>query len=466
MVSESGSFVQDISPCMDLWRSIDIRAQAVRDPDLGWRCEVFRAVLVPDERWLPSPWKQPPPVRDLLVINEVWPIGRLPALLTALESGELTLGGELFMVKRHAGNRQYTPVSSFYVRKYDRAGASQRYGLDWKTIVLNGWESLSGTREIQRAREKIDAQLQGSNPPWDGIADIRRTLFGMSEDEAQRFDFMSFEVVAPLLLRFGQTVSLEEDSLTLEIDGASTMNLRDVGVSVFFLLENQMVLRRHIDLRDESVDDTGDKSRVRIEVPATCSGAKCVLTYHEIAMDERRIFRAGSITGRSQWAAFHAFVGRPENLLEALDSTEGGDPFEHAVSALLHLLGFATGHYGRNAFGSDMADIFAVYPGAEWCLVVECTARELDLAAKIAKLVTRCKELNRTMLGCEIHPVLVTRQPRADISDTARGDAAKERVVLVTGDDLSGLVQLATQTPPPDKVRNHLLRLIPMQSHM
>jgi len=111
-----------------------------------------------------------------------------------------------------------------------------------------------------------------------------------------------------------------------------------------------------------------------------------------------------------------------------------------------------------------MADIFAMYSGEGWCLVVECTARELDLASKIAKLVTRAREVEREMPGHEVHPVLVTQQPRRDISAVPRDAAAKEKVILITRDDLDGLVQLATEFPSPDKVRNYFLRFIPVPS--
>ena len=187
-----------------------------------------------------------------------------------------------------------------------------------------------------------------------------------------------------------------------------------------------------------------------------------VLTYRKVSVDRRRMFKAASLAETRQWLAFRTFVGGPAELSETLKTTKGGDPFEHAVSTLLHLLGFATGHYGQNTFGGDMTDLFATYSDEGWSLVVECTIRELDLAAKIAKLVTRAKSVARTTPG-EVYPTLVTRQPRTDISDTAREDAAREKVILITGDDLDGLVQLAAELPSPEKLRNHLLRLMPTQ---
>jgi hypothetical protein len=377
-----------------------------------------------------------------------------------LENGDLSVGGEHVIVKRHVGNQQYSS-SSFYSRTYDRGGANQRYGLDWKTVVLTAWEGFSLGQELLRAREKADSALQLSDPPWDGVADVRRTFMGMSEDEARRSDFMSCEVLAPLLLRFGEC-SIEGNILTLEIEVEPTIKGEDTGIALFFLFGNQTVGRSRIDIGKGNIEMAGSHFVVSSELPEIASSVVCILTYRNTTVDRKRLFKATSLAETSPWTAFRTFVGGAAKLSEALRSATGGDPFEHAVSTLFHLLGFFTGHYG-STFGSDMTDIFVACPGEDWCLVIECTTRELDLAAKISKLVTRAKEVARTMPG-EVHPVLVTRQPRTDISETAREDAAREKVVVISGDDLDGLVQLATELPSPEKVRTYLLRLVPSQA--
>ena len=460
METEGGRYFADLTPCLDIWKSIDLRIQAVKDEQLGWRCEILRATLIHEDWRAPSSWMKPPAIPDLLILHEYWPIARLHDLVSMLEAGDLLIAGEHVMVKRHVGNQQYSP-SSFYMRTFDRTEANQRYGLDWKTMVLSAWEGLSPSQERNRAREKIDSQLQSGDPPWDGIADVRRAFIGMTEDEARRSDFMSCEVLAPLFLRFGPC-TIEGDTLSLDFQIENTIHPADVGIAIMFLFGDQTVGRTRIVVGKGDHEVAGGHVKVSTDLPEIASSAMTILTYRRVAVDRKRLFKAASPAETRQWLAFRTFVGSPTELSEALRTAKGGDPFEHAVSTLLHLLGFATGHYGQNTFGGDMTDLYATYSDAGWSLVVECTVRELDLAAKIAKLVTRAKSIARTAPG-EVYPTLVTRQPRTDISDTAREDAAREKVILITGDDLDGLVQLATELPSPEKVRNHLLRLTPPQ---
>ena len=460
METEGTRYLADLKPCVDIWKSIDLRIQAVKDEQLGWRCEILRGTLIHEDRKEPSSWMRPPAIPDLLVLHEYWPISRLHELVSMLEAGELLIGGEHVMVKRHVGNQQYSP-SSLYMRSYDRTEANQRYGLDWKTTVLSAWEGFSPSQELNRARERVDSQLQSGNPPWDGIADVRRNFIGMTEDESRRSDFMSCEVLAPFLLRFGPC-TVDGDRLSLDLRIERTINLADVGIGIVFLFGDQTAGRTHIGLGKGGHEVADGHVKISADLPEVASSAMTILTYRKVAVDRKRLFKAASLAETRQWLAFRTFVGGPTELSEALRTAKGGDPFEHAVSTLLHLLGFATGHYGQKTFGGDMTDLFATYSDEGWSLVVECTVRELDLAAKIAKLVTRAKSTARTTPG-EVYPTLVTRQPRTDISDTAREDAAREKVILITGDDLDGLVQLATELPSPEKVRNHMLRLIPAQ---
>ncbi len=462
MDSVGDRFLRDIEPCINMWRFVDIRAQAVRHPSVGWRCESFRAVLVPYDKKIAFPGL--PKLPDLLVVHEMWPIDRLAELVSMLQTGELELGGERIIAKRDAGNNTWQPISTFWLRTYDRGSARTRYDFDWKAIVLTGYEGTSAMADAQLVREMLDARLQGeSDPPWDGIADVRRSFIGMPPDEVQRYDLASFEVVAPIMARFGLKTALDESNLILDVEFAPTADLKKARVSAFFTYGDETVYRLPIRLDEERPLDGKDHMVVSVPIPGPCSGANCVLTYGGVQTDRRLLLRATSLTEHPHWAAFQAAVGGPEELLNALQTADGGDPFEHAVATLFHLLGFATGHFGQNTFrrGGDMADIVAFPPDQDWCLVIECTVRELDPGSKIAKLLTRTRDTEKVLPGVVVQPVLVIRHPRSDISKTARVDAADGRVALVTTDDLDGLVQLATEIPSSGKVKGHILRLVP-----
>ena len=118
METEGSRYLADLKPCLDIWKSIDLRIQAVKDEQLGWRCEILRATLIHEDWRAPSSWMKPPAIPDLLILHEFWPIGRLHDLVSMLETGDLLIGGEHVTVTRHVGNQQYSP-SSFYMRSYD-----------------------------------------------------------------------------------------------------------------------------------------------------------------------------------------------------------------------------------------------------------------------------------------------------------------------------------------------------------
>src|SRR2546425_12475045 len=101
-----------------------------------------------------------------------------------LDSGAVVIGRETIAVKQFVGNDQWQPVSTYWVRGYDRAESRARFGLDWRTLVLQAYEAAGGQPNWQRNREILDGQLQVGNPPWNGAADLRHAFLGQPADEA------------------------------------------------------------------------------------------------------------------------------------------------------------------------------------------------------------------------------------------------------------------------------------------
>ncbi len=460
MDKAANEFLTLVEPCLDMWRSIDLRIQAFRDPKLGWRCECLRGILAVHQQKFRFP--KFPDHQDLLIGYEIWPVDRLQDLLVGLEGGEVVVQGETVHLKRPAGPDQWQPFSPYYVRSEDRRASRAKFGDDWNSIVLNGYESANLTDEMRLAHDLVDSYLINCDPPWNGIADVRHTFVGLPWDEARRRDSATVAVVAPLLLRFGSKTSVDEANLSVEIEAGSTVNLEKAVLSIFATTGDEITARERVPLSGRSTD-AGDKQIVvRRRIRDMFSGATCVLAYADKTTDRVQLFRA-PLSVRPDWAASQFVVGGPADLAEALRTTEGGDPFEHAVATLFFLLGLGVVHYGRKTFGpgGDAPDIVAIAPGENWLLVVECTIREVDLGAKIAKLATRTKETQNVVGPYIAHPVLVTRQPRKDFPSTAIQDAAQEKVVLVTSDNFDDLVRFAAEGQQIEKLRDYLLQLIP-----
>ncbi len=459
--TESG-FLAEIESCKDMWRSIDLRIVAIRDSGVGWRSEGLRATLLADETITLR--EDLPEHPDILAIHQNWPIDYLGDLFAMLDSGALAIGRETIVVKQFAGNDQWQPLSTFWIRRYDRAASRAKFGLDWRTVVLEAYETTGGAPNWQRAREFLDGQLQVSNPPWNGVADLRHAFLGQPADEATRWDLRWVEVVAPIEVRFGNRSVVEGAELKLHTEAASTVAGKDVVAGILVTRGDETVARRRIVFRNR--DRPFPKSGVfgRVSLPREFSSVLCTLAYRGNSADRLSLYGTSSGDERLQWTVFGAAVGGPSDLLEALQSDAArGDPFEHAVATLFHLLGFVTAHYGRNTFprGGDLPDIVAFAPDRNWFLVVECTARDLDYGAVVSKLVTRTQEIRATAPDFEVQPVLVVKQPRETVLATARDVAIRERVALLTEDNIRDLVGLAIANLPPDKVKDFLVGLIP-----
>ena len=460
MEKATDQFLLTIKPCVDMWRSIDLRILAFRDPRLGWKCDCLRATLAVSEEKFRFP--RFPSHPDVLIGYEIWPSDRLAELLACLEKGELTLKMETVHVKRPVGPDEWQPLTTYYVRSHDRREARARFGDDWSAIVLDGYDSASLTTELRLARERMDAGLIDSDPPWKGIADVRHSFVGLPWDDSRRDDLLRVEVVAPLLLRFGSKTLLDEADLSLEMESAATVDLEKAALSIFATTGEEITSRERVSLGRYSGAPGDKRFALRRPIRSVFSGVSCVLGYAGVTTDSVQLFRA-PLTVRPDWAASHFVTGGPQEVAEALRSTAGGDPFEHAVATVLFLLGFAVVHYGRNTFGrgGDAPDIMAFAPGENWLLIVECTTREVDFGAKIAKLVTRTKEIQNVVGPYIAFPVLVTRQSRKDLPGTALEDAAREKVVLITSDNFDDLVRFAAEGLQIERLRDYLIRLIP-----
>ena len=448
-----------------MWQSIDLRVLAIRDPRVGWRNEGLRALLLPDQAL--NLTQGLPAHPELLALHELWPIDRLEDLIRMLDVGELSIGGETIHVKEYAGgDNQWRPLGSYWVPARDRAESRAKTGLDWRTVLLQAYDSSGFPPNWQRAREVLDSQLQVGEPPWNGVTDLRHGFLGQSADDAVRHDLKWVEVVAPIMVRFGTQNTVEGATLKLQAEAAPRVIGDDVVAGLFAMRGDQTLSKRRVAFRNRGRSFPKEGVIRRVAVPSEFSSIACVLTYRGLPSDRLQLLGTVSGTERVQWAVFGATVGSPGELLEALLSdAASGDRFEHAVATLFHLLGFVTSHPGQNTFGrgGDLPDIIAFAPERNWLLVIECTARDLDYGAVVAKLVTRSREIQSAVPEFDAMPVLVVRKPRDVVMATASSNAIRERVAILTSDEFNDFLQLAIANLPPDKVRDFLVGLIPSE---
>jgi hypothetical protein len=196
-----------------------------------------------------------------------------------------------------------------------------------------------------------------------------------------------------------------------------------------------------------------DAAEMKINLPNKPSRVTLFLGYKEIEVDSEELY--GSLPGSPRMAIFK-YIG-PEKLEELLRSD--GDKLEKGVSILLHLLGLNVVQYG--SLPGEIPDVIAISQVGRWVLVIECTGRELNRNDKLAKLVTRSKEIQDSLPEYQIHPIIVTSLERKMIGKGDIEKAESDRIIVVTNDDTSDLLQAAFDGISEDEVLSRLLRLLP-----
>ncbi|SRR6266571_2996078 len=456
MLSQFDEFTSAIEPIKHIWRWIDVRVLAVDERDLGWLCDYLRVVFVATK---PTRWKDLPEVEGLLVRHEILPMDGLGDLFAMVGSGDVRLGDEVIHI-RQGGSSQFQVATGYSTRWFERPISAGEFGVDCKTFALQTWISMSVTNERYRRFELLDGRLKDHNPPWDGLSHLRTAFLSMNANAAARQDAAHVDILAPLFLRLGPRCSVRGTRCTIEPEVEETLKTEFVAAALFGF--EGATISHSQRVRFSPAEGTSLK---KVGLPKRFNPVRCVLTYRGMSAEVRDLYQDLAKVPGARWAAFRAIVGPPEELEEAL-SEKSSDPLEHAIATLLHLMGFSVVHYGRNTFarGGDMADIVAFSEDGSVILLVECTARAVDPSSEIAKLATRARELQNRVSNAVVQPVFWTQQQRAELIDPAIDLATKERVAIITLDELKDLMNVATHAPSASRATQVISGLIPVKS--
>jgi hypothetical protein len=194
-----------------------------------------------------------------------------------------------------------------------------------------------------------------------------------------------------------------------------------------------------------------------ISLPVPPSKVTLSATYRGVEVDHFELFGKG--TDNLRLAILQQICGDAQAFL----SDTRDHKFESRVDILLNLLGFSPAHYGGTNL--EAPDILAFPNVGNWVLVVECTERDPDLANKLTKLATRTKIVSKTAESLTAYPIIVTAFERSMLNLTDKEKAGKERIAVITADEMPNLFQMALEGPDPIKVREYLLQLIPYVSN-
>lgn len=297
----------------------------------------------------------------------------------------------------------------------------------------------------------IDDALRCSTTPFDGTTDLASWLGLAQPESSDRMPSVDISVAAPVDLL--DVPVLENGRLDLRLVAHPQLETSLVSLALRIVPGGGLSSRRQIGAHvswDASATDRR-LGRVQVDTPEA---------HNALAM-----LMVGGRTVRRQWFADRA---RGENI--RLLAMQHFDPdlrklrngifleqkqFERAVSALFFLQGFE----GAIPLETDAPDILLVTP-LNRLVIVECTTRVADVAAKLGKLVDRRGALSKSLVASRqtshVVALLVCRLPREQIAATSQ-QLIDYNVLLLTEESLSDALDGLRFSQRPDETLDRLL---------
>lgn len=419
----------------DNWRSIDIRAIA-KKIEIGWVFHSLKITFDPDLE-NKSLQEDLPNIDNLLVIHERWDIDKIDQLLNYIEKGELIIGKETIHIKRFNG-KNWELFSSLNHRLFDNKESYRRFKIKYPTTVLEGYDN---PRTNYLEKEIIDQKLRSDKIPWDGIADLQSNFMGLGQEWVSR-DTSLLYIIAPIYVEL-KKIELKGSKLKIEMKKPDTILCEDISLSIISYQENNIISRNKYSIKNKIIDLKHKPLMI-----------KALVNYRNRIIESKELFGQ---TLNKRVNVYQEIVGDFEDFLE--DFNKKSRRFEAKISILFHLLGLSPAYYGYTT--QNIPDILVFSKENEFVLVVECTTREPDLNNKLTKLSTRTKEIENIIDDISVLPILVTSFNRSLINVSDIEKALKEKIALVTSNEISILISMCLEQKSPEQVYDYINSLIP-----
>lgn len=463
--SEIATFRAAIGETMDLWRSLDIRALAVR---VGgeWHNVAFRCTLDP------RPPEEVPRLANLPTLPnvEAWqvvePAAALDRVLAGLRGGRLEIGGHslvlLSIASTAQGDGQEVPL--FGVDPYESANAAVATKLPTSSFVspdgerghwllaepFGGMRSL--TQFVEGGEQVVNATLRSLDHPWDGLAGLARAAVRSTLDLNSRGSPRA-EVIALLGAAFApDSVRVVDGTVHVTVRAATDATAARCDIGFIAEHDDGAVENGTISLAERWLDRAEREARVGLALGHRVRRVTLLLRIGPHVVDSRDLTVPAPRRPSVHVAAYDAVDPGLKALRATLCMSEAGvredsqkdqRKFEHAVARLLSLAGLSADALDGYDGVQETFDVLARTSAGDAVFVVECTLGALNTKrGKPTQLVGRAARLRQSpaLLGSEVVPVFVTSRPRSMI---AQGDlelVAHDGVAVLTLDELKTIV--------------------------
>ncbi len=132
--------------------------------------------------------------------------------------------------------------------------------------------------------------------------------------------------------------------------------------------------------------------------------------------------------------------------------------FEESIRLLFSFLGFSC----VKPPTQESVDIVAFTDDPQQVLLVECTTENPELRDKLSKLASRRTAYRKATQVIKLLALVATPLPRSDVSPLDQERASRDGLVLITGENLVKLVEMANRGKTAGAAIRYLQTLAPL----
>ncbi len=240
-------FRSAVQPYLKDWKSIELRVLAHRAIDDEWDFDTIIAILN-HQGESTATRKDLPESTDMLVLHERWNIDRLDELLRSIAKSKLTVCGKAIRIAKYDGQR-WQRVFAQPPTVLSRQATRLEFGIDFASYVTRVWEGIQpATLRRYDIAKSIDEGVRSFDPPWDGLADLRRNFVGLQGTLPWGMTAAMFDIVAPLGVRIAYPIHSNANGNLASIRVEKTNNYlgQQVGLSIIGRQADGSFLRQRV----------------------------------------------------------------------------------------------------------------------------------------------------------------------------------------------------------------------------
>ncbi len=379
-------------------------------------------------------------VSELYLFRDTLPITDLDRVFDVFRKGEFSVDGKVILYKRWANQWDSAYSPAFYVLK--RSDYESWVGSETFAYALRGGESglqqLTGNEGLRQ----IESKLASLPTPFVSLTDFATDFVGPLV-MPNVWGYPSAEVSAPVKVGFVAPCQVQdgEAQYHLEMGKGYKKSETSIGYAAF---SGDRAFSRGRATKLVRVKETPrtQKYRGTIRFPSSAESVTLLLSYRGEEVDRQSLYRTTVAGENTRMAVYEKSDPGFEKFSAGLTSKDrkARGFFEESIRLLFSFLGFSC----VKPPTQESVDIVAFTDNPKQILLIECTTETPGLRDKLNKLASR-RTAYRKAARTKPLAVIVTPLPRNDISATDQERASRDGLILIGGENLAKMVEMASR---------------------